>query len=106
MFDAEVIDPTTSTFALDVFSTRTNSSIYHYSHAATSPDWDGSLSAGVLDDQTVFRTGSVSKLHTVYAILVAGGKGLKIFDEKVVKYVPELGSQEEEDGEERGDLER
>ena len=54
----------------------------------------------------MFRTGSVSKLHTVYAILVAGGKGLKIFDEKVVKYVPELALQEDDDEEERGNLER
>lgn len=90
LFDAEVIDPSTSTFALDVYSTETNSSIYSHFHLATGEGANDTLSAGVLDDETVFRTGSVSKLHAVYAIILAGGKGLDVFSDKVVKWVPEL----------------
>lgn len=96
LFAAGVIDPSTSTFALDVYSTTTNASIYSHFHLANGSAAAGSdtLSAGVLDDETVFRTGSVSKLHTIYAILVAGEKGLEVFEEKVTKYVPELAGPE------------
>lgn len=93
LFAAGAIDPATSTFALDVYSTRTNASIYSHFHlangsaATAGPD---ALSGGVLDDATVFRTGSVSKLHTVYAILVAAARGLEVFEAKVTEYVPEL----------------
>lgn len=45
----------------------------------------------------MFRTGSVSKVYTAYALLIAGGKGMAIFDDKVTKYVPELMREEAEE---------
>lgn len=64
-----------------------NESIYSYHHAA--PALNGSLTAGVLNDKTIYRIGSVSKLFTVYAILAKAG-GLHVFEEPVTKYVPDL----------------
>jgi hypothetical protein len=88
LFEGEtpVLNKSASAFHIDVFSTNTNASIYSYSHSGDilTP----ALTAGVLDDGTQFRIGSVSKLFTVYAILNVAG--LEIFDHPVTQYLPEL----------------
>ncbi|KAF2754506.1 beta-lactamase/transpeptidase-like protein [Pseudovirgaria hyperparasitica] len=87
LFSSGVIDPNTSTFIADVFSTHSNGSIYTYIHR--SPALDEALTAGTLDDRTVFRIGSVSKMMTVYSLLVQTG-GLEVFNDPVTKWLPEL----------------
>lgn len=42
----------------------------------------------MLNDDTLYRIGSVSKLLSVYAILVKAG--MEIFDHPVTRYLPEL----------------
>lgn len=79
----------TTSFVIDVYSTRTNTSLYTYTNKAVNPRVNETYTAGKLDDETIFRIGSVSKLFTVYAILVAGG-GLTALDVPVTRYLPEL----------------
>jgi CubicO group peptidase (beta-lactamase class C family) len=86
LFELEAINRTGSSFMIDVWSTQTNASIYQYSYSAEM--LDPYLTAGVLDDETIFRIGSVSKLFTAYALLSAAG--MEVFDHYVTEYLPEL----------------
>lgn len=82
-----------SSFTVDVYSTSTNESFYSYSHEA--PVLNGTLTAGVLNDETIFRIGSVTKLYTVYAIILQAG--IQVFDHPVTEYLPELAGNSRED---------
>ncbi len=53
-----------------------------------SPTTNGSLTSGVLNKDTLFRIGSVSKLLTVYSLLAA--TGLENLNDPVTKWIPEL----------------
>ncbi|KAF2735114.1 beta-lactamase/transpeptidase-like protein [Polyplosphaeria fusca] len=86
LFEAGALNSSSSSFHIDVFSTRTNASIYSYSHSGEV--LKDTLTAGTLDDGTIFRIGSVSKLFTVYALLNIAG--IDIFDHPVTEYLPEL----------------
>lgn len=79
----------TTSFVIDVYSTYTNKSLYTYTHESTAPAYNETIVGGKLNDETIIRIGSVSKLFTAYAVLVAGG-GLPIFDVPVTKFLPEL----------------
>ena len=78
-----------SSFLIDVYSTITNTSLYTYTYEAEAPLLNETYTAGKIDDETIFRVGSVSKLFTVYAILVTGG-GLGVLDYPVTRFLPEL----------------
>ncbi|KAF2652771.1 beta-lactamase/transpeptidase-like protein [Lophiostoma macrostomum CBS 122681] len=86
LFESGAVNKSGTSFMIDVWSTQTNASIYQYSHSAET--LDPYLTAGVLDDETQLRVGSVSKLFTAYALLNTAG--LKVFDHYVTKYIPEL----------------
>ena len=86
LFSSGAVNRTHSSFTIDVFSASTNRSIYRYQHAA--PALNGTLNAGVLDDGTIFRIGSVAKLYTAYAILAHAG--MDVLDQPVTKYLPSL----------------
>lgn len=94
LFTTGAVHRAQTTFSIDVFSTVTNQSIYQYHHAA--PGLNGTLSSGRLNDETIFRIGSVSKLFTAYSILASHGS-LDILDHPVTKYLPELGGNEGSD---------
>lgn len=86
LFSKGAISKNTSTFSIDVFSTTTNESVYSYHHIA--PDNNATLPEGRVDDESIYRIGSVSKLYTAYAILAAAGT--KVMDRPVTDYIPEL----------------
>ncbi|WAO88762.1 Beta-lactamase domain-containing protein [Fusarium falciforme] len=73
-----------ASFHLEVFSTDQH--LLNYSYAA--PQIKDSLTAGVLNRDTVFRIGSVSKLVAVYTLLAA--TGMEYINDPVTKWVPEL----------------
>jgi CubicO group peptidase (beta-lactamase class C family) len=81
-----IINETHTSFAINVFSTATNESLYSYYHAAEA--LDDTLSTGKLDDETVFRIGSVSKLYTAYALLA--NSGFDVVNRPVTEILPEL----------------
>ncbi|RBR18132.1 uncharacterized protein FIESC28_06198 [Fusarium coffeatum] len=85
-FKNGILNKTQTSFAINVFSTATNESLYSYYHAAEA--LNDTLSTGKLDDGTAFRVGSVSKLFTAYAILVK--EGFDVWDKPVTEILPEL----------------
>lgn len=96
LFESGIVNASTSTFTIDVYSTVTNASIYSYSHQATAPALNETFPTGGLDEETIYRIGSVSKLLTVYAILIHTGS-VEIFDHNVTQYLPELAGNSRED---------
>ncbi|PGG97726.1 hypothetical protein GX51_07170 [Blastomyces parvus] len=92
LFESGVVDSSVSSFAIDVYSTVTNKSVYSYFHQATNPALNETFPAGGIDDGTTIRVGSVSKLFTVYAIVAQAG-GMEVLDHLVTKYLPELANE-------------
>lgn len=86
LFEGGVLDPDNMTFSVDVFSAATNQSIYSYTHVGSNER--ASLTAGRLNDETVTRIGSVSKLFTVYALMAK--LGIDAMNRRVTDYLPEL----------------
>jgi CubicO group peptidase (beta-lactamase class C family) len=93
LFSTGTLNRTDLVFSIDVFSAATNSSIYTYSHVGK--DANRTLTAGVLNDKTIARIGSVTKLFTAYAILAKGGT--EVFTQPVTKFLPELAGNSSED---------
>ncbi|KAM5386937.1 hypothetical protein ACJZ2D_000230 [Fusarium nematophilum] len=86
LFDADVLNRTDLVFAVDVFSAATNESIYSYYHVGEGQN--ETLTTGELNDGTISRLGSVTKLFTVYAIIAKAG--IEIFSHPITRYLPEL----------------
>lgn len=93
LFEDGTFNRTSTAISVDVFSAHSNQSIFSYYYAP--PSLNESLTQGVLNDGTIQRIGSVSKLFTIYALIVKGG--WKIFQDPVTKYVPELAGNPEDD---------
>ncbi|KAI5455602.1 beta-lactamase/transpeptidase-like protein [Mariannaea sp. PMI_226] len=85
-FSVGSLNKSTSIFAIDVFSTVSNSSVFQHYYVGN--DGKDSVIGGKLGDKTISRIGSVSKVWTVYAILATAG--MKVFNDPVTKYLPEL----------------
>jgi hypothetical protein len=77
------IDNLETSFSISVFSAETNDTIFDYHFEA--PHLNGSCTKGSLTDDTIYRTGSLGKLMTVYAFLVEIGDG--VFLDSVTKYI-------------------
>ncbi|KAJ5110561.1 hypothetical protein N7532_001096 [Penicillium argentinense] len=86
LFKSGELNHTDLAFTVDVFSAATNESLYSYSHVG--PMSKRALTSGKLDDNTISRIGSVTKLFTVYAIIAKAG--MEVFSHPVTKYLPEL----------------
>ncbi|OCK85598.1 beta-lactamase/transpeptidase-like protein [Lepidopterella palustris CBS 459.81] len=83
---AGILDNTTTSFSINIFSASNNQSLFTYHFAA--PGLNGSLPSGSLNDNTIYRIGSLSKLFTVYTLLAENGN--VDFNQPVTKYIPEL----------------
>ncbi|KAL2833873.1 beta-lactamase/transpeptidase-like protein [Aspergillus cavernicola] len=84
---APAIDPNLVSFTVQVYSARDPKPLFEYYHTATSAR-NNTIGVNKVDENTVFRTGSISKLYTVLLLLIE--KGDALFHEPVVKYIPEL----------------
>ncbi|KAF6805469.1 beta-lactamase [Colletotrichum sojae] len=93
LFESEVLNKTDLVFAVDVFSAATNKSLYNYYHAGEVGK--AGLTSGELNDGTIGRAGSVSKLFTTYAIIATAG--IEVLSHPVTMHIPELLSNETED---------
>lgn len=88
LFESGKLNRTELAFTIDVYSAATNDSIFQYSHVGKS--MEKTLTTGELNDNTIARIGSVTKMFTVYAIIAKAGMG--VFSDPVTKYLPELKS--------------
>ncbi|KAK5796538.1 hypothetical protein VI817_005823 [Penicillium citrinum] len=88
LFESGKLNRTDLAFTIDVYSAATNDSIFKYSHVGKS--MEKSLTTGELNDDTISRIGSVTKMFTVYAIIAKAGMG--VFSDPVTKYLPDLKS--------------
>lgn len=86
LFLSDTLNRTDLVFTMDVYSAATNRSIYSYSHVGEGQN--ATLTSGELNDETISRLGSVTKLFTVYAIIAKGG--IEVLGDPVTKYIPEL----------------
>ncbi|CAI7666267.1 unnamed protein product [Penicillium discolor] len=74
-------------FAVQVFSSEEDESAFGFYHT-DDPIKVGSVGVQEVDENTVFRIGSISKLWTMFLLMTLGGT--RYFHEPVSKYVPEL----------------
>ncbi|KAM0421267.1 hypothetical protein ACHAPT_010989 [Fusarium lateritium] len=79
-----VKEGTDTTFYVQAFSGTDK--LFSYGYAP--PNTSDSLTSGTLDENTVFRIGSVSKLVTVYALLAE--VGMDRLNDPITRWVPEL----------------
>lgn len=80
------LDTQTTSFSINIFSAHDKTTLFSYHYAA--PGLNGSLTSGELNDDTIYRIGSLSKVLSVYAYLAEAGDA--ILDHPVTRYVPEL----------------
>ncbi|CAI7631380.1 unnamed protein product [Penicillium glandicola] len=74
-------------FAVQVFSSEEQDSAFGFYHT-DDPVKNGSVGVQEVDENTMFRIGSISKLWTMFLFMTL--EGTQYFHEPVSKYVPEL----------------
>lgn len=75
-------------FAVEVFSVHDPNPIFSVLHTAPKLATLNTTGVKRVDANTIFRLGSLTKIYTVYLFLINAGDD--IWNESVVKYVPEL----------------
>ncbi|BCS25414.1 serine hydrolase domain-containing protein [Aspergillus puulaauensis] len=81
------IDPDATSFTVQVFSTHDERPLLEHYHTATSAR-SNTVGVNNVDEDTVFRIGSASKLWTVLLLLIETGDAS--FHDPIFKYIPEL----------------
>ncbi|KAK6385612.1 hypothetical protein LTS17_001182 [Exophiala oligosperma] len=81
-----VFDNMTTSFSASVFSVESDSPLFEFHFEA--PGLNGSLNAGKLSENTIYRTGSLGKLLVAYTWLV--NIGHLVWFEPITKYIHEL----------------
>ena len=79
-------DNLTTSFSINVFSGFDDESLFNFHYSA--PGLNGSLPSGKLDNDTIYRIGSLSKLLTVYTFLDQAG--FASLQDPITRWVPEL----------------
>jgi CubicO group peptidase (beta-lactamase class C family) len=74
-------------FAVQIFSSLEDDSAFGFYHT-DEPVKNGTVGVQTVDENTVFRIGSISKVWTMFLYMTMGGT--KYFHEPISKYVPEL----------------
>ncbi|KAH8163379.1 hypothetical protein CIB48_g4849 [Xylaria polymorpha] len=75
-------------FALEVFSAHDPDPIFSVLHTAPNLAKLNTTGVKTVNENTVFRLGSLTKIHTIYLFLINAGD--KIWNQPITKYVPEL----------------
>lgn len=82
---AEGFDASTTSFSVNIFSAHECESIFQYHFTSSSLN---SSSTKKVDENTVYRIGSITKVVTVLALLLQDDK--VHFDDPITKHIPEL----------------
>jgi CubicO group peptidase (beta-lactamase class C family) len=86
---AEPLQRNATSFAIQVISQDSKTPIYIYENYHKAPGHlYGVNGEKNVDGDTIFRIGSISKLFTIYALLLQCG--FRCFEDPITKYVPEL----------------
>ncbi|KAL4904070.1 hypothetical protein BDW74DRAFT_185753 [Aspergillus multicolor] len=85
--DVTAIDPNVTSFAVQVYSIHEERSLVEYYHTATAVR-NNTIGVNKVDENTVFRIGSVAKVFTVLLLLMETGDAS--FDQPISKYLPEV----------------
>jgi hypothetical protein len=80
-----VFAPNTTAFSVDLFSADEEGSLFRYHFT---PSALNASSTRKVDEDTVYRIGSISKLVTVLGVLLQADK--VHWDDPITKYIPEL----------------
>ncbi|KAK5050904.1 hypothetical protein LTR84_003463 [Exophiala bonariae] len=83
-------DQDTTSFSVSVFSKNDDALLFEFHYEAS--ELNGSYTKGSLTENTIYRTGSLGKLMTVYTWLVNIGDS--VFSDPITKYIPELAQAE------------
>ncbi|KAI0910865.1 beta-lactamase/transpeptidase-like protein [Ustulina deusta] len=75
-------------FALEVFSAHDPDPIFSVLHTAPKLAELNTTGVKTVDDNTVFRLGSLTKIYSMYLFLINAGD--KLWNEPITSYVPEL----------------
>ncbi|KAI0817036.1 beta-lactamase/transpeptidase-like protein [Xylaria sp. FL0064] len=75
-------------FALEVFSAHEPDPVFSVLHTAPKLATSNTTGVKTVDENTVFRLGSLTKIYTIYTFLINAGD--RIWNEPITKYVPEL----------------
>jgi CubicO group peptidase (beta-lactamase class C family) len=81
-------DSVNTSISVAVFSTQSQKLLAEFHHVGAAPGSKTHLTGGKLDGDTLYRTGSVAKLLSVYTFLTK--LGTTYWSEPVTKYIPEL----------------
>jgi hypothetical protein len=82
-----ILDNQSTTFIVDIYSIHSSESLYTFTFNA--PDFsNASVGVSEVDEDTVFRLGSMSKMISVWNFLIAAGD--RSLNDPITKYVPEL----------------
>lgn len=82
-----VIDPIATSFTLQIFNAKDQSPLFEFYHTSPAVQ-DYKEGVKHIDENTVFRIGSGSKLITVLLLLIE--KGDAVFNEPVANHIPEI----------------
>ena len=77
-------------FALQVFSAHDPDPIFSVLHTAPKLATLNTTGVKTVDENTVFRLGSLTKIYSIYLFLINAGD--KVWNEPITNYVPELRS--------------
>lgn len=81
-----VIDSNASSFSVEIFSSQETTPLFTFHHS--SPGLNSSVGVKTVDSNSIYRIGSVSKLFTIYLLLIESGD--IHFHEPITNFVPEL----------------
>ncbi|KAL2829128.1 beta-lactamase/transpeptidase-like protein [Aspergillus pseudoustus] len=81
------IDPDVISFTIQFYNARDSQPLFEYYHTATSAR-NNTIGVNKVDEDTVFRTASCSKVWTVLLLLIETGHAT--FHDPIVNYIPEL----------------
>lgn len=74
--------------SIQVFSAHEAEPLFALSHTAPKLATQNTTGVKTVDENTVFRLGSLTKIYTIYSFLINAGD--KLWNEPITKYVPEL----------------
>jgi CubicO group peptidase (beta-lactamase class C family) len=81
-FDSSV-NPQDQAYSVAVFSVHDDSPLWEYHHTPSTP-----FGVDIVDGDAIYRVGSISKVFTVWTMLISLGDGY--LDRSITEFVPEL----------------